>query len=435
MIDFLKDKSKTDYLAQQSRKRAKYKWNYLDIQDFPKDVNVQFLLSHVFKGNKDLYKANVYCSGYYRSIIDTKKDFVWVPRFAKKMKGFSDLIVDEQIFNKMVVVLERAEDGEPVYRHVSAECHLKVWEDDLLFFTFKNLDSNTFWFSQDSNDYTLIQRYFKEGEFQFIESKLYKGFNSNFQMSQQVSLETFHHTKNIKPLINTGYSKTIFVDEIDCPSKVDNLCKAISNIDLLKNVINNDLIGNMEMYTIINGCMNKESLEATNSEKKLWNTDPNTPISVEFVKNENKLIETAIKYIEDIEIPNLAFNAPVPIESISKVSANWISEGSRDQINARVSSDVIGIRNRIDCLFDDIFDVLENESGFERPEIVWWEVFKKDNAKILEEIEHEQKLGLIDPIGAVQKWRRLDSREEAEEFFNNFLKLTNDTNATVPWSV
>lgn len=425
-----KEHGQFKYLTEQQKKKDLYTGKYITDE---KSDHYKFMLEHIFKGECAVYDSNIVTSWMFKLVADKYAQYVSNPCWDIKYNFYQN-VVDITAMNKSIILLERNDKEELVWKYVKAEKHCKIDWDDYIFTIFKETDGILF-----KNDYTLIQKYYIEWWVQNIESKLYKWIHTWIVNSSDVPLTTIPQTRNIDAQINTWLPKALFVKERDEISKFDEIKRTVFSMDRLENMIDNELLSNIEKYTIINNVnpKNVDSAEDVLDSKTIINVarwkDAAPQASVEFVWNKNELVETAIEYLKEKKKEDISSKTSLPREFLWKDSTwNSTSTESRKMIFDDFVSKITSIRDLLDEQIYEIVEVLEWETKLIDYNYVWWQVLKSDPIKLLEELKLARECGWTTNENAIKRYMNITDPKELAKFIW-LIKAENDNWINTDW--
>lgn len=420
----------------------KYETNEYLIRDNNAADNSDYSLQFSYIKNKFFYweseqKASLLntWSNLFSTISDIYSDYVSCP-VRSLSESIHKLTKDFVALWFATCVLERV-NGELKISYVPAKWHfIEDWIHRVARF-YQNDD----W--MDSLYYILVQSFYDW----YIENKLYR--TASFDMldlSTEVALDEINETSNLQPVVQTWleWSALYVIKEDDREQSPVSIFQKIQHLVLAidRNIVmfNTEFLQNTESYNIFKNIQFPTSLyEEYNEWKKInmakigkyvmWSEDS----SIEFVNNENKLIERAIEY-ESTMVRRVSGATSIPQEFLWLEQKNSaIGKGSRLLSHWSFIKKIEWIRWIFDKTFREIQEIIIQENSdldyYYRPD-----VFAKTDFDLLEEISQKVKLWLITKRKAIMSLEWLDE-EQADELLEdikeekeeNIILQTNET--------
>lgn len=400
----------------------KYETNEYLIRDSNTSNNSNYSLQFSYIKNKFFYgetlqKASLLntWSNLFSTISDIYADYVSCP-VRSLNESIHKLTKDFVVLWFATCVLERI-NWELKLTYVPAKWHfIEDWVHRIARF-YQNDD----WL--DSLYYILVQSFYDW----YIENKLYR--TASFDMldfSNNVPLDSINETSNLQDVVQTwlDWSALYVIKEDDREQSPVSIFQKIQHLVLAidRNIVmfNTEFLKNTESYTIFKNIQFPASLyEEYNEWKKInmakvWKyVMGSEDSSIEFVNNENKLIEKAIAY-EETMIRRVSWATSIPQEFLWLEQKNGaIGKGSRLLSHWSFIKKIERIRWIFDKTFREIQELVIQENGeldyYYRPD-----VFAKTDFDLLEEIKQKVELWLITKRKAIMSLEWLDEKQADE---------------------
>jgi hypothetical protein len=336
-------------------------------------------------------------SNLFSTVSDIYASYVWAPVWSLD-NSISKYVKDFVSLWFSTIWLERVE-WNLVLSYIPAKWYYRQdWLDKVARF-YKNDDSDV------STDYVLIQTFLVWA----IESKLYQTSSIDLlDFSNSVDLNTIPETANLEEVQITWLDvPSIFIVKEDKreqnPASIyQSIQNIVYSVDRNITMFQTQFLQNVESYVIFKNINFPTSLlEDYNNGKMInmarigkyimWNDDS----GVEFVNNQNDMIDKAISY-EQTQIRRLSGATAIPQEFL------WL-EQKNSAIGAwsRVLSHWSFIKRIewIRSIFDDTFREIEaivSEENNEDISYVWGDVLAKTDFELLEEMKIKKEIWLLD---------------------------------------
>lgn len=309
------------------------------------------------------------------------------------------------------ITLERI-DGELQMVYAPAKWYFREDGIDRIARFYQNDDAENV-----DNYYILLQSFYPG----YITNELYRASSLDMlEFTNQVPLETIPETSNLEPRSNTWLQvPSLFIVKEDLREQMPvSIYQKIQNTVLAidRNVVmtTTQFLQNVESYTVFKNINFPTNLLEDYNEGKsvnmsklgrylMWNDDS----SIEFVNNQNTLIETAIDY-ETTMIRRLSGTTAIPQEFLWLEQRNSaIGQGSRLLMHGMFIKRIESIR----CIFDQTLRKIEDIIMWEDPDIMTYyreDVLAKSDMELLEEIKLKSEIGLLSKQKAIMQLEGLD---------------------------
>lgn len=395
--------------------------------------NFKWIKQHFFYGDKNDTKLFNVWSWLFWAIQNVFTSFVGNPNIWKKF-NISERVNDYIATWYCAFVLFREGWKLWIRREPSESVSYENWVYKVIKIYVKDVESSSsklVGVATTKKTYVLVQTYWAGT----IENKLYE-VKWLYQISSwtnitEVSLQTIFETEALQPIEETGFEfPTIFLvknKEDELMTRIVSVIKKVINmvyaIDRRVVMFDNQFLNNVESFILMkNIVLPKKIIEKYNEWKKvnfrdLWRIlTANDDGGIEFINNKNELIDKAIEY-EEKQIRRISASTTIPTDFLWLDNAHGaIGEWSRTSLHSAFIKSVEQIRDVFTKGLKPILEIIEKENKDEEynQEMVWNDVFSKDDKALVDELKVARDTGLISQLRAIQQYLGLD-KDEAEE--------------------
>jgi hypothetical protein len=248
---------------------------------------------------------------------------------------------------------------------------------------------------------------------------------------KKVPLNTIFETEHLKDSEPTGetYLTIFLIKEQDDVA----LCKLRGQFERIMNMVysvdrrvvmfDNQFLNNVESFILLkNIVLPKKTIENYNDGKKVNFKQlgriltANDDGGIEFVNNQNSLIDKAISY-EEIQIRRIASATTIPTDFFGiKDASGGVGVGSREVLHGAFIKTVEQMRDRFVKGLAPILEILAKEKDSEiSDKIVWGDVFAKSTTELVTELKTAREGKLISQFRAIKLYTGLDDEEAQKE--------------------
>jgi len=397
-----------DILTNNAKLRNYYTWDYLKDTT---DENYQYLKDKFFKTDSMTQLMNV-GSWIFTVVPNTLANYVWDPKIDFSI-NLCDSIKDFVIFGYSLLVLIR-DQGELKVEYIQSDNYVYYNQEHRVYTLY--LDTN----NEDENYYILKQVYWEW----YIDNELYKLPNQyDYKKWDRVPLNTLKDTSNLQDKVVTGLDiNTLFVTKdtsaknIHYPQSIlEKIVQLTYSVDRKIAMFESEFLKHTSQYTIFKNIAIPDyaidsnwlvdidkvgRIVATNDE--VW--------GIEFVNNQNQLIEKALEY-EEKQIRKIAWITGIPVDFFGIKHDTWaISWTSRSILQGAFIKAIKEIRDRFTKTLEQILIVLIEEwqlnLRWDKTElkIFFEDVIPKSDTELVEELATAREAKIISRFTAIQRY-------------------------------
>ena len=394
--------------------------------------NFLYIKDKFFKW-QDISKVKVLntWSWLFNWIANILWDYIWNPKMDLEMPIY--LIAKDYVcFGKWLYALW-VKDWKEIIEYIPAESHLNIEWDDYIYRSYVKRDYNTWTYEV----YILVTSYIAN----IIENKLYKQATIMWSYTE-VGLDSLKETEGLQAQIITKFDKVLFTIQDD---NLEN--EPVSIIDSIKNIVysidrkivmfDTQFLQNVESFILLKWLTLPRALLEQYAEwnkidfSDLWRViswDENS--SIEFVNNQNELIDKAILY-EREQREKISLMTSVPLDFLGWTWTAWaIWEGSRELLHGAFIKTIERLRKLFDKSIMETLEILNIDEVYS-----WSDVFSKNTKDLIEEIKIAKEIWIISRKTALKRYLDYTNEEIEQELenINNDLSTNNINNENWIW--
>lgn len=390
-------------LSKQVQNKKLITWEYL--QDVNNE-NFKYIKDKFFswEGVDKTKILNVW-SWLFTAISQTLSYYVWNPKFNLEFPT-KKLVEDFICLWFACFGLER-NNWELNYTYLPADSYYKEnWIDYII-------RAYTYQTTLLSSEYYYLITSYNWG---IIENKLYKSFGWNITNDlKEVWLDSIEETKELESIVDTGLEKCFFLikeDELEENpiSEIDKVKSLIYSIDRKIVMFDTQFLQNVESFVLLKWITLPSALI------ELYNTNWSLNFSdlwryltteqdgaIEFINNENALLDKAIAY-EKTQTEKISALTSIPLDFLWWTwTAGAIGEWSRELLHGAFIKKIESIRNLFDKYIMQSLVIIW-EDIWEDITYSWSDVFSKNTKDLIDELSIALQNGLISKKTALKRY-------------------------------
>lgn len=408
-------------LSQQAKNKKLITWEYLQDENNP---NFQYIKWKFFswETTQKAKLLNVW-SWLFTAISQTLSYYVWNPNLEFNFPT-KKLVEDYVALWFSCFWLER-QNWELQYSYLPADSYYREnWIDYII-------RAYTYVTTLASSKYFYLITSYNWG---IIRNELYQSFGWALTNDlQKVSLELLEETKDLQEQIDTWLSKCFFVireDELEenIISEIDKVKNIVYSIDRKIVMFDTQFLQNVESFVLMKWInLPNYLIDIYNSSWKLNFSDLGRYITteqdwnIEFVNNQNTLLDKAIEY-EKTQTEKISALTSIPLDFLGWTgTAGAIWEWSRELLHGAFIKKINSIRQLFDKFIMQSLEVITQDT-WEEYSYSWSDIFSKNTKDLIDEIAIALSSWLISKKTALKRY--LDYSDEEADF--ELLEIKNE---------
>lgn len=361
-------------------------------------------------------------SGLFTAVSDVVSYYVWNPSLDLEFPT-KKIVEDFESLAFACFWLQRI-DWKLEYTYLPADSYYSEnWEDYIIraYCTQTNITSKKYYYLRTSYVWGIIQNELFESTGGQISNNLNK-----------VPLDTIEETKDLEEIVDTWLFKCFFlIKEDDLEenpiSEIDKIKNIVYSIDRKIVMFDTQFLQNVESFVLLkwinlptkilemyneNGSINFSDLWRYITTELEW--------GIEFINNENSLIDKAISY-EKTQTERISALTSIPLDFLGWTwTSGAIWQGSRELLHGSFIKKIESIRNLLDKYISESLKVISDDNGKEYI-YSWNDIFSKNTNTLIEELEKALQNGIISKRTALKRYLNYSD----EEVDNEFLEIEN----------
>lgn len=408
-------------LSQQAQNKKLITWEYLQDENNP---NFQYIKWKFFswETTEKAKLLNVW-SWLFTTISQTIAFYVWNPNFDFNFP--TKKLVEDYVSLWFATFWLERQDWKLQYSYLPADSYYREnWIDYIV----RAYSEQT---SLIVSKYFFLITSYNGG---IIRNELYQSLGWNLTNDLKlVPLETIEETKNLEEEIDTGLEKCFFVikeDELEENpiSEVDKVKNIVYSIDRKIVMFDTQFLQNVESFVLMKWInLPNYLIDIYNTSWKLNFSDlwryltTEQDWSIEFVNNQNDLLDKAIEY-EKKQTEKISALTSIPLDFLGWTwTAGAIWEGSRELLHGAFIKKIMSIRQLFDKFIVASLDIISQDSWKEYT-YFWNDIFSKNTKDLIDELSVALSNWLLSRKTALKRY--LDYSDEEADL--ELLQISNE---------
>ena len=388
-----------------------------------KNENFQYIKWKFFAW-ETVEKAKILNTGswLFTAVSDVVSYYVWNPSLDLEFPT-KKIVEDFESLAFACFWLQRI-NWKLEYTYLPADSYYSEnWEDYIIraYCTQKNITSKKYYYLRTSYIWGIIQNELFESTGGQISNNLNK-----------VSLDAIEETKDLEEIVDTWLSKCFFlIKEDDLEenpiSEIDKIKNIVYSIDRKIVMFDTQFLQNVESFVLLkwinlptkilemyneNGSINFSDLWRYITTELEW--------GIEFINNENSLIDKAISY-EKTQTERISALTSIPLDFLGWTwTSGAIWEWSRELLHGSFIKKIESIRSLLDKYISESLQIINDDTG-EEYIYSWNDIFSKNTNTLIEELEKALQNGIISKRTALKRYLNYSD----DEVNNEFLEIEN----------